>query len=126
MFSFKGTKEVNNVLEFVGKIPRDCKHRLKKPVPGSEIVGSAGIDEEARTCMKIKREETGERKGGGSLGPVSEVGEKGKKRGQIGKISASESPPQTTSRLFSLARFVFLLTPIFFLLFHPMRSLDPG
>ena len=94
-------------LNLVGKIPCDCKYRLKKPVSGSEIVGSAGIDEEARTCMKIKREETGERKGGGSLGPVSEVGEKGKKRGQIGKISASESPPQTTSRLVSLARFVF-------------------
>ena len=77
MFSFEGTKEANNVLEFVGKIPCDCKHRLKKPVSGSEIVGSAGIDEEARTCMKIKREETGERKGGGSLGPVSEVVEKG-------------------------------------------------
>ena len=30
--------------------------------------------------MKIKREETGERKGGGSLEPVSELGEKGKKR----------------------------------------------
>ena len=29
--------------------------------------------------MKIKREETGERKGGGSLGPVSEVREKAKK-----------------------------------------------
>ena len=97
-------------LNLVGKIPCDCKHRLKKPVSGSEIVGSAGIDEEARTCMKIKREETGERKGGGSLGPVSEVGEKGKKRGQIGKISASESPPQTTSRLVSL-------TPIFFSFF---------
>ena len=117
MFSFEGTKEANNVLEFVGKIPCDCKHRLKKPVSGSEIVGSAGIDEEARTCMKIKREETGERKGGGSLGPVSEVGEKGKKRGQIGKISASESPPQTTSRLVSLARFVFFRSRRFFFSF---------
>ena len=119
MFSFEGTKEANNVLEFVGKIPCDCKHRLKKPVSGSEIVGSAGIDEEARTCMKIKREETGERKGGGSLGPVSEVGEKGKKRGQIGKISASESPPQTTSRLVSLARFVFFAHADFFSPFSP-------
>ena len=125
MFSFEGTKEANNVLEFVGKIPCDCKHRLKKPVSGSEIVGSAGIDEEARTCMNIKREETGERKGGGSLGPVSEVGEKGKKRGQIGKISASESPPQTTSRLVSLARFVFFAHADFFSPFSPNAELGP-
>ena len=76
--------------------------------------------------MKIKREETGERKGGGSLGPVSVVVEKGKNRGQIGKISASESPPQTTSRLVSLARFVFFTHADFSLLFPPMRSLDPG
>ena len=64
--------------------------------------------------MKIKREETGERKGGGSPGPVSELGEKGKKRGQIRKISASESPPQTTSRFVSLADLFFSPTPIFF------------
>ena len=56
-----------------------------------------------------------------SPGPGSAVGEKGKKRGQIGKISAKEAsrgvtwgrgkggatlfPPQTTSRLASLADF---------------------
>ena len=125
MFSFEGTKEANNVLEFVGKIPCDCKHRLKKPVSGSEIVGSAGIDEEAPTCMKIKREETGERKGSGSLGPISEVGEKGEKRGQIGKISASESPPQTTSRLVSLARFFFFAHADFFSPFSPNAELGP-
>ena len=54
------------------------------------------------------------------LGPGSAVGGKGKKRGQIGKISASEaspavargggtgttlSPPQTTSQLASFAVF---------------------
>ena len=61
-----------------------------------------------------------------SPGPGSAVGEKGKKRGQIGKISAKEAsrvvtwgrgkgsaalfPPQTTSRLAPLANF-FLLFP---------------
>ena len=67
--------------------------------------------------MKIKRGKTGGRKGGGSLGPVSELGEKGKKRAQIRKISASESPPQTTSRLVSLADLCFSPTPIFFSFF---------
>ena len=67
--------------------------------------------------MKIKREETGKRKGAGSLGPVSELRGKGKKRGQIRKISTSESPPQTTSRLVSP-------TSIFFSPFSP--SAEPG
>ena len=61
--------------------------------------------------MKIKREETGKRKGSGSLGPVSELGEKGKKRGQIRKISTSKSPPQTTSRLVFAHADFFLLFP---------------
>ena len=59
-----------------------------------------------------------------NLGPASAVGEKGKKRGQIEKISAKEAsravawgrekggatlfPPQTTSRLVSLADFFLL------------------
>ena len=64
---------------------------------------------------------------------------KGKKRGQMGKISASKasrvmaeeverstvSPPQTTSRLASLANF-FVRPSRFFFLFPPMRSLVPG
>ena len=77
--------------------------------------------------MKIKREETGERKGGGSLGPVSELGEKGKKRGQIRKISTSESPPQTTSRFVSLADLFFSPTPIFFSFFPQCGACaEPG
>jgi len=65
--------------------------------------------------------------------------EKGKKRGQMGKISASKasrvmveeverstvSPPQTTSRLASLVNF-FVRPSRFFFLFPPMRSLVPG
>lgn len=65
--------------------------------------------------MKMKREKTGERKGGGSLEPGSAVGEKGKK-GQIEKILASECPRRLP--LGSLADF--------FILFPLMRSLDPG
>ena len=56
--------------------------------------------------------------GARSLGPgsvVGEKGQKGKKRGQIGKISASE---EVVSPLASLADF--------FPLFPPMRSLVPG
>ena len=118
MFSFEGTKEANNVFEFVGKIPCDCKHRLKKPVPGSEIVGSAGIDEEARTCMKIKREETGERKGGGSLGPVSEVGEKGKKKGSNRKNIGERIPsPDYVSARFARSFRFFRSRRFFFSFF---------
>ena len=52
-----------------------------------------------------------------SLGPGSALGEKGKKRGQIGKISASEA---------SRARFFFSPKPRFFPLFPTMKSLIPG
>ena len=67
-----------------------------------------------------------------SLGPGSAVGEKSKKRGQIGKISASGclgvatlSPPQNTSRFASLADF-FFRSRRFFCPFPPMQSLVPG
>ena len=40
----------------------NAEKRIEKLVPGSEIVGSSGI--EKSTNMKIKREETGERKRG--------------------------------------------------------------
>ena len=75
-----------------------------------------------------------------SLGPGSAMRERGKKRGPIGKISASEaspavswggekaatlSPSQTTSRLGSLADFFFAHADFFFL-FPPMRSLVSG
>ena len=51
-----------------------------------------------------------------SLGPGSALGEKGKKRGQIGKISASE---------ISCARFFFFRQRRLFPLFPTMRSLVP-
>ena len=52
-----------------------------------------------------------------SLGPGSALGEKGKKRGQIGKTSASEA---------SQTRFFFFAKTDFFPLFPTMRSLIPG
>ena len=76
----------------------------------------------------------------GSLGTVSAVAGKGKKRGEIGKISASEasrgvawgggkdgplSLPQTTSRLALLAN-LFFRPRRFFSPFSPIRSLVPG
>ena len=75
-----------------------------------------------------------------SLGPGSVVGEKGKKRGQIGKYRGAKlaewypgegkrAPPfpssQATYRLASLHIFLGGATPIF-LLFRTMRSLVPG
>ena len=56
-----------------------------------------------------------------SLGPGSTVGEKGKKRGQIGKISAGQPfplPTQTTP-LGSLCSLIVSLSP-------PIRRLVPG
>ena len=103
----------SSVLEFVGKIPCDCKHCLKQPVPGSEIVGSAGIDEEARACMKIKREETGERKGGGSLGPVSEVVEKGNLGVKQEKYRRANPLPRLHLGSFRSLVSFFSPTPIF-------------
>ena len=68
-----------------------------------------------------------------SLGPRSAMGEKGEKRGQIGKTWASRavssggfSHSQTTSRLALLAIFFFFGQRRFFLLFLIMRSLVPG
>ena len=59
----------------------------------------------------------------GSLGPGSGVGEKGKKRGQTGKISAREASP-------AVARGDYLSEPIFFRLrrfFFPFSlNAEPG
>ena len=76
-----------------------------------------------------------------SLGPGSVVGEKGKKRGKIGKYRGAKlaerypgegerAPPfpssQATYRLASLHNVCFFSPTPIFLLFRTMRSLVPG
>ena len=76
-----------------------------------------------------------------SLGPGSVVGEKGKKRGKIGKYRGTKlaerypgegerAPPfpssQATYRLASLHNVCFFSPTPIFLLFRTMRSLVPG
>jgi len=57
-----------------------------------------------------------------SLGPGSVVGGKGQKRGQMGKISASQAVAWGGGKDYLLARFAHR----FFFLFPAMRSLVPG
>ena len=75
--------------------------------------------------MKIKREETGKKKGGGSLGPVPEFRERQKKGSNKKNIGERIPSPDYLSARFARS-FGFFRPRLFFSPFSPVRSLDPG